>query len=229
MQIAGFLKNSLVDFPGQIASVVFTPFCNYDCFYCHNRHLLAPNQPELLPEQQVLDFLSARRGLIDGVVITGGEPTLQKDLPEFIKKIRTAGMLAKLDTNGSNPEMLKKLLDEGLLDYVAMDYKAPAERYAEICGFPADAFFQSLDVLKASGVPYELRTTMIPQLAPEELRDMLARVSPVPVFAIQGFRNPERCPEQHRFRARQALHPPSVYKKAAELCAPYAGKVELRA
>lgn len=174
MRIAGLEKFSTVDFPGSLSAVVFAAGCNYRCFYCHNRHIL--NEPPLLPEAEVSAFLEKRAGLLDGVVFSGGEPTLQSDLPEWLRRVRALGYRTKLDTNGSRPETLRALLAEGLLDYVAMDYKAALDGYRPLCGADAAGVAESLALLRDSGIPYELRTTLVPQLTEAKLRRMAAAV-----------------------------------------------------
>ena len=131
MLIAGFQKTSFVDYPGKIAAVVFTPYCTMRCTYCHNRHILG-KEAQLLDEQAVLEYLEKRRDMLDAVVISGGEPTLQKNLPQFISLVKSMGFMIKLDTNGSNPKLLSQLIAEGMLDYIAMDIKAPFEKYSII-------------------------------------------------------------------------------------------------
>ena len=162
MRIAGLEKFSTVDFPGSLAAVLFAACCNYRCFYCHNRHILG--EPPLLSEAEVLAFLQKRAGLLDGVVFSGGEPTLQSDLPEWLRRVRALGYKTKLDTNGSRPEVLRALIADGLVDYVAMDYKAPLEGYPSLCGANSAGVPESLALLRGSGVPYELRTTLVPQI-----------------------------------------------------------------
>lgn len=126
MIIAGLDKNSFVDYPGKIAATVFTPYCNLNCYYCHNRILLLSDAGKSqFTVNEVVAFLEKRKGFLDGVVITGGEPTLQEGLKEFIQIVKALGYAVKLDTNGTNPEILKELLNKGLLDYVAMDIKSP--------------------------------------------------------------------------------------------------------
>ena len=167
MIIGGFQPFTLSDFTGHVAAIVFTQGCNWRCSYCHNRSLLKLKRPvqDLLPEKYVLDFLLRRCNDLDGLVITGGEPTIQEDLPRFIRKVRQMGLAVKLDTNGSRPDVLRALLEEGLLDYVAMDIKAPLDQYESITRRPVnvEALQTSIDLIKNSGVPHELRTPLILQ------------------------------------------------------------------
>ena len=229
MYIAGLEKNSFVDYPGQIAAVVFTPYCNYDCFYCHNREIIE-HPREDLGEEMVFKYLQKRRAMLDAVVVSGGEPTMQKDLKAFIEKVKAMGFLVKLDTNGSNPEVLQTLLDDKLLDFVAMDYKAPLDRYEEICGkgVSSEPFLQCVDILKASGIDYELRTTFVPQLAPKDIEQMLKAIAPVKRYALQAYRQPATYKKEDRFRIHAKPHAPSVFTEAAALCEPYAEAVFVR-
>ena len=166
MRIAGLSKLTTIDFPGKLACILFTAGCNYDCGFCHNRSLLYTDA--LLDENEVWAFLRKRAGQLEGVVISGGEPTLQWDLEDAARRMKSLGYAVKLDTNGSAPGVLETLLSAKLLDYVAMDYKAPLRRYLEICGKEAAGVEESLSLLFASGVPFELRTTVIPELKEEE-------------------------------------------------------------
>ena len=147
MQIAGFQKNSFVDYPGQIAAVVFCGGCNYNCWYCHNRHIL--RDYPTIDEKEVFDYLERRKGAVDAVVFSGGEATLQADLADYMKRVKDMGYLVKLDTNGANPAALKKLLNQNLIDYVAMDIKAPFDKYKEVTGVKADiaAVKESITIL----------------------------------------------------------------------------------
>ena len=170
MQLHGLSKLTLLDFPGHLACTVFTGACNFRCPFCHNAPLvLAPNACPLISEEEFFEFLSSRKGKLDGVCITGGEPTLQPDLPEFIAKIKALGFLVKLDTNGYRPEVLKFLLEQNLLDMVAMDIKNSKEQYAFTCGVP-DTFFditrieESISLLLTAKVPHEFRTTVTAEL-----------------------------------------------------------------
>ncbi len=163
MKIGGLQPFTLSDFPGRMAAIVFAQGCNVRCRYCHNGSLIPP-MPEreaLIPESEALRFLESRRGRLDGVVVSGGEPTLQADLPEFLRKIRAMGYQTKLDTNGSQPRMLEILLDAKLLDFIAMDIKAPWEMYSAVAGTPVDveAVRESVRLIARSGLEHEFRTT----------------------------------------------------------------------
>jgi pyruvate formate lyase activating enzyme len=192
MKIAGLVKNSCVDYPGLIACVVFTPYCNYDCFYCHNRPLVE-HPPRCLDQEEVFAFLARRAGMLDAVVVTGGEPTLQKDLAAFLGRAKALGYRVKLDTNGSDPDAVRQLLDAGLCDYFAVDYKAPFRRYPEICGAGADAgkTLETIDTLLAAGAAFEVRTTVVPQLAGQDLLAMARELPKVPRLVLNRYRKPE--------------------------------------
>jgi pyruvate formate lyase activating enzyme len=180
MRIGGFQKVSLIDFPGQISAVIFTQGCNFRCPYCHNPELVDPDlfKPpmDLGP---ILAYLDLRRGKIDGVTITGGEPTLHADLPELIRTTRELGYRIKLDTNGARPEVLRRLLEEGPLDYIAMDLKAPLEKYpgATCSEVDPESICESVNLVMSSGVDYEFRTTVLP--SPTLEKDLLAMVQQI--------------------------------------------------
>ncbi len=165
MQIYGFNKTTLLDYPEHVAATVFTGGCNFRCPFCHNGGLvLSPNPEERIEEEEVLSYLKKRKGILEGVCITGGEPTLQKDLRNFICKVKDMGYLVKLDTNGYRPQVLWNLMQEGLLDYVAMDIKASKENYAVAAGVEGldiSRIEESVGILKGDKVPYEFRTTVV--------------------------------------------------------------------
>ncbi|MDQ7055296.1 MAG: anaerobic ribonucleoside-triphosphate reductase activating protein [Persephonella sp.] len=164
MKIGGLQKFSLIDYPGKISAVVFVQGCNFRCPYCHNRELVLPEHfSTIITEEEVLEFLEIRKGKIEGVVITGGEPTIFPDLPDFLTKTKRLGYYTKLDTNGSNPEMLKLIIERKLVDYIAMDIKAPLEKYKEItCSeVEVEKITHSMELIKTSGIEYEFRTTVI--------------------------------------------------------------------
>lgn len=161
MDISGLQKLTLLDYPGKCACTVFLAGCNLRCPFCHNASLVTGNFPALMNEETFFAFLNTRKGLLDGVCVTGGEPTLRTDLPEFLRRIKAAGFSVKLDTNGSNPAMLRQLIGEGIVDYVAMDIKNSPDRYSETCGGAdiLDAVQQSIDILMEGSADYEFRTT----------------------------------------------------------------------
>ena len=170
MRIDGLQKLTLLDFPGHTACTVFTGGCNFRCPFCHNASLvLHPDELPVLPEAELFRFLETRRGLLDGVAITGGEPTLQPDLPEFMEKVRELGYAVKLDTNGARPAVLREILNRGLADYVAMDIKSSREHYEQAAGVSGilDAVLESIDLLRFSGTAYEFRTTAVKNLHTE--------------------------------------------------------------
>ncbi len=162
MKIGGFQKFSLIDYPGKIAAVIFTQGCNFRCFYCHNPELIFPERfGELYDTSEVLSFLEKRRDRLEGVVISGGEPTLQGDLIDFTGKIKKMGYSVKLDTNGTNPGVVKEMISRGLLDYIAMDIKAPLEKYNLITGAVVNLIDikESIRIIESSGIDYNFRTT----------------------------------------------------------------------
>ena len=159
-------KMTLLDYPGQVACTVFLGDCDMRCPFCHNAEILNPSAPPVAEEEELLSFLQSRRGLLDGVVITGGEPLLHEELLPLLRKIREMGFLIKVDTNGNHPEMLRDILDGGLADYVAMDIKNSPERYSETVGLPAfrtERIGQSIRILLRGNVPCEFRTTVVRQ------------------------------------------------------------------
>ncbi len=161
--IGGVQKSSLLDFPSKIAAIVFTQGCNFRCGYCHNAELLDFLAETKFKESEFFEFLGRRKGKLDGVVITGGEPTLQKGLKGFILKVNEMGFEVKLDTNGTNPKVLKELIDGKLLDYVAMDIKAPLSKYERITGVRVNPenIKESINLIMTSGIDYEFRTTVV--------------------------------------------------------------------
>ena len=168
MQICGFNKTTLLDFPGHVAATVFTGCCNFRCPFCQNGDLvLHPARVPQLDEQEVLRLLEKRRGILTGVCVTGGEPTLQPDLADFLRKIKELGLLVKLDTNGYLPEVIEGLFRQGLLDYIAMDIKTSPEHYAAVAGLPGlqmDRIEKSAAFVQSCGLPYEFRTTVVREL-----------------------------------------------------------------
>lgn len=191
MRIGGFQKISLIDYPGKVAAVVFTQGCNFRCRFCHNLPLVIPSCfGELLSEEEIINFLKARVDKLQGVVVTGGEPTLQSDLPLFLEKIKAMGYLVKLDTNGSRPEMLRRLIDQKLVDFVAMDIKGPIRRYSEITGVVVNTDYikKSVSIILESGINYQFRTTFPkPLLTENDLPEILDVIHGAERFVLQPF------------------------------------------
>ena len=220
MKIHGFNKTTLLDYPEHLAATIFTGGCNFRCPFCHNGGLvLDPDSQPAIPEEEVLKFLQKRRGILQGVCITGGEPTLQPDLEDFIRKVKEMGYLVKLDTNGSRPEVLKSLLEKGLLDYVAMDIKASWPNYgraarlvhADLFGnvdsaevlkekqvkdeatkVLLDKICASVELLKNGTIPYEFRTTVVKGIhTPEEFEAIGQWLEGCRAYYLQAYRENE--------------------------------------
>lgn len=189
MEIYGLYKLTLLDYPGLMACSVFTGGCNFRCGYCYNDTLVFKGEKRL-SEEEVLTFLKKRKGVLDGVCISGGEPTLQEDLPEFIYKISDMGFKVKLDTNGTNPEMLVELYKNGLLDYVAMDIKTVSARYKDVVNADVDIekIHLSIETIIKSGVPYEFRTTLVEEYHDENvIREMASELAGAKQMFLQKF------------------------------------------
>jgi len=195
MILGGLQKHTLIDYPGKIAATVFTSGCNFRCPFCHNPELVLPEkiaQNKNLSEKEFFSFLEERKGFLDGIVICGGEPTIHNDLYDFCLKIKQMDFSIKVDSNGYNPEMLEKLIDNKLLDYIAMDIKAPKEKYSKAAGVEVDLnkIKQSINLLKSKAKDYEFRTTMVPGLI--EKKDILKIthwIAPAKKYLIQNFSN----------------------------------------
>ncbi len=230
MKIAGFTRNSFVDYPGRITSVIFLAGCNYDCFFCHNRAIIGADAPAV-EEGPMWDFLEKRQGLLDAVTVTGGEPTLQDELPALLERVRSMGYLTKLDTNGSQPEAVRALVEGGLADYVALDVKAPAEQYREYCGPSANfqKVMETLKCLRTSGVDYECRTTFLPQMTRHDIEKIARSIAPVKRFALQAYRVPPVFKPTDRFRVMAAGHSGDEMRAAVDAAAWCGGEVVLRA
>lgn len=177
MIIGGIQKNSLIDFPAKICCVIFTAGCNFDCPYCHNPELVKPPYTPINPEE-IFAFLNKRKSLLDGVAITGGEPTLQKDLPEFCEQIKSIGFPIKIDTNGSRPKVIEFLLRNRLIDYIAMDVKTLPENYSPHIAqnMPPADILQSIQLIKNSDIPHEFRTTCVKPFVNADIIYEIARI-----------------------------------------------------
>ena len=191
MKIAGLQKLTLLDFPGRTACTVFAPGCNLRCPFCHNGELVTGHGGEEISEESFFSFLEKRKGLLDGVAVTGGEPMLRPDVTDFLRRIKGMGYAVKLDTNGFFPEKLKTVLEEGLADYVAMDVKNSLDKYAATAGIPGldlSPVTESIRMIMDSGKEYEFRTTAVREFhAPEDFEEIGRLIAGAEKYFIQGF------------------------------------------
>ena len=191
MNVGGFQRFSLIDYPGKICAIVFTQGCNFRCPYCHNPELVDLEKfSKSISEKEIFSFLEKRKGKLDAVSITGGEPTLQKELIEFLKKIKNMGYLVKLDSNGTHPEIIEKIIKEGLVDYLAMDVKAPLEKYNKVTGVDVDIskIKKSIDLIMNSSLDYEFRTTVLKsQLSKDDIREIGKLIKGAKLYVLQKF------------------------------------------
>ncbi len=218
MTVAGIVKSSFIDYPDLISCVLFLPGCNYDCFYCQNRPLVDGPYTEL-NLQEIWDFLKKRTGQLDGVVVTGGEPTLRPDLTGFLGDLKRLGYKVKLDTNGSTPGIVEAVLRSGLADYFAVDYKAPAERYKEICGPAADAekVLQTIRLLAGqTAAGFQVRTTVVPQLSEDDLIKMAQELPLLPHWVLNRYRKPEMFLPRDAEKVCAAPHTPEQIRAFTE-------------
>lgn len=196
MQIHGFNKTTLLDYPGMVASTLFTGACNFRCPFCQNADLvLNPSSIPLIPEEEILAHLIKRRGITKGVCISGGEPTLQQDLEAFIRKLKDMDLLVKLDTNGYRPEILGRLINEGLIDYVAMDIKSSPSGYSLVAGVDVEVsrIKESVDILLSGKIGYEFRTTVMRELHNRETFEEIAEfIKGSEKYYLQGYVESER-------------------------------------
>ena len=192
MKIAGLQKLTLLDYPGKVACSVFTPGCNYRCPFCHNAALVLPERSrDEISKGDVLAFLRKRVGMLDGVCVSGGEPLLQAGLADFLREVKALGYAVKLDTNGSNPDLLGRLIDEGLLDYAAMDIKNTLAKYPETAGVPGmdlNAVVQSAELLMRERIPFEFRTTLVREFHTlEDVLEIGRWLQGAPRYFLQHF------------------------------------------
>jgi pyruvate formate lyase activating enzyme len=189
LRLAGMQRSSTIDFPGCLSAVLFFAGCNYDCYYCHNRRIL--RDPPLMDMDFVMSFLRKRSGLLDGVVLSGGEATLQGGLYSFARGLKRLGYRVKIDTNGSRPEVLRTMLEDGLVDFAAVDYKAPLSMYDAICGAGAlggAGLRETFALLRRSLVAYEVRVTVVPQITVRGLAEMAESLPRLDRFVLQLYR-----------------------------------------
>jgi pyruvate formate lyase activating enzyme len=224
MKFSGLQGISLIDYPNKVASVLFTPGCNLRCGFCHNWRIASNPQPPFLQEATVLDLLQSRRKYVDAVVITGGEPCMHKELPKFLAKLKERGFSVKLDTNGCFPNILEECL--GYVDYVAMDVKTSPAKYKRLGATDTVGLLRTVEILKTGKVPYEFRTTMVPDLVTLEDASSIGEVvKGAQMVSIQQF-----VPDDTLDKSFQALRPyaPEVIATFAETIHKYAQNVLLR-
>lgn len=198
MEIFGIEKLSLVDYDGKVAATVFTASCNFLCGFCHNSPLVtAVNTLTPIPNSEIFEYLTKRKNILDGVCISGGEPTLQKDLPAFCEKIKKLGLCVKLDTNGTNPDMIKSLVSGGLCDYVAMDIKSSKQNYSNIIGisdYDTSKIEKSVEFLLENHVDYEFRTTLISEYHTANDMEGIGRwIKGAQKYALQKYKDTGSC------------------------------------
>lgn len=229
IEIKGLQKTSLIDYPGKISAVVFLGDCNFRCSYCFNRQLvLNPDKVKTIPQEEFFAFLNGRKKWLDGIVIGGGEPCIHRELPDFIKKIKDLGFLLALETNGTNPEMLKHLIDNKLVDYFAMDIKAPPEGYEKVTKAKLDkeAIQKSIDLIIKSGVDHEMRSTILPALhSKEDIINMAKLIQGAKIYYLQQFRPGETLLDP-AFR-KERLFTEKEMENLKKICSKYV-KTELR-
>ena len=227
MKIHGLQKMTLLDFPGKVACTVFLGGCDLRCPFCHNSELISAAAPAIMESDELLDFLKKRQGLLDGVAFTGGEPLLRNDLPELFSEIKSLGYPIKLDTNGGHPERLQRMLDQHLVDYVAMDVKNSAEKYAVTVGLPEidlAPFRESMALLKSGKTDYEFRTTVIAEYHDESsFRGIAELIRGAKRYFLQPFTDRDTVIER-------GLHAPddAALKNYLEIVQPHVEKAEIR-
>ena len=231
MIIAGLQKLSLVDYPGVVCAVIFTQGCNFRCGYCQNPDLIPSlsSQPQsVCDEQEVFSFLNKRKGMIEGLVITGGEPTLQKDLLDFIRKVKELGLKVKLDTNGANPDLLEKLLKEDIIDYAAVDIKTSSSKYVLVSDDEGVAarLTRTIHLLMLAQIPYEFRTTCVPGVVDaQDFEEIGEIVKGAACYYLQQFRADITLDKKF-----QTVKPylPEEIEKFKDILSKYVQRVEIR-
>ena len=234
MKICGLMKTTLLDYPGHVACTVFTGGCNLRCPVCHNKDLLSMDVQSEYSKEEIFEFLKKRQHTLEGVAVTGGEPTLQKDLPDFLRKIKDSfGLKIKLDTNGTNPQLVRELMDEGLLSYIAMDIKAGEENYCKAAGVDTDCFGshmsrirETIALLMENRVPFEFRTTVVDGIHSEEdFRSIGKLIEGAPLYALQCYKDSENV-----LRGDAGFKEPSpeALKRYRNIAAPFVKKCIIR-
>ena len=230
MVFGGIQKTSLIDFPGRVGCVLFTAGCNFKCPYCHNPELLSFSTAQVIKQGWIMDFLEERKGFLDGVVITGGEPTLHKDLMDFMATIREMGFEVKLDTNGSRPHVLKQILESGLADYVAMDLKTDPAKYAQMveCPVEPEKILRSIQTILNSGINHEFRTTCAwPMIDRDILEGLAEKVAGAELWVFQECRGTRMLVPDFLEKAELVYTHEDVEAFAAQM-APHVREVHVR-
>lgn len=229
MNIGGWQKLSLVDFPGKIATIVFTNGCVFRCGFCYNPDLVVGPFPAPTPEEKFFAFLEKRKGKLEGVVITGGEPTIQTDLIPFMERIKKLGFAVKLDTCGYLPDRVKAALASGFVDYVAMDIKAPLEKYSMVTNIPVqpERITESIALIMGSGIPYEFRSTLVAGVhEPDDIVTMARLIKGADKYYLQRFRATEKLIDPD---FKEKIAPPeSLLDDALKQCLEYVKHCEIR-
>lgn len=221
MKISGIQKTSLIDYPKKICTVIFTRGCNFFCGFCHNPELVDPKKyTEIIKENQIINFLKKRKKIINAVTITGGEPTIHKKLPDFIKKVKKLNFLVKLDTNGTNPKIINFLIKNNLIDYIAMDIKNSLNFYKRTVNQNVDIknIKKTIDIIKKNKIPYEFRTTVVPKIHnTKSIKEIGILLKNTNLFYIQNFRKGKiidsRLNNLTLFSSKQLLEFKTILKK----------------
>lgn len=226
MRINGFTGLSLIDYPGKISSIIFTSPCNFRCPFCQNSNLIEKND-DVIQDFFVLNEISKRKNFIDGVVVTGGEPTLQEDLENFLFKIKDMGLKVKLDTNGYLPDIIENLLNSKLIDHISMDIKTSPEKYNLACGINIDIkkILKSIEIIKNSNIDYDFRTTCVPDIVKENDIEIISKlIKDSPLYILQQFNNEKTLNEKF-----QKIFPyeESVLEKFSEIAGKYVKNVKI--
>ena len=230
VDIKGVLRTSMLDYPGRLASVIFLSRCNFRCSFCHNPELvLEPESLPSIPEEELFKMMRERKGWVEAVVISGGEPTLHEGLPQFIKRLKDLGLKVKLDTNGTNPKMIKELLAADLLDFVAMDIKTSKREYAKLTGSQTclPLVEESVELLKQAKIEVEFRTTAVPGLFDEKIAQEIGEwIGGAKPFALQQFHSENLMVDKKLVNKRPFT--PDELKRFSEIFKPFAEKVIVR-
>ncbi|HFC11161.1 MAG TPA: anaerobic ribonucleoside-triphosphate reductase activating protein [Candidatus Kaiserbacteria bacterium] len=229
MRIGGLQPFSLIDYPGSVSATIFTVGCTFRCPYCHNPELVLETPDKIISEDEIFSFLKKRAGALPALTITGGEPTVQNDLPEFMRRVKALGYKIKLDSNGTNPSMLKDILAEKLADFVAMDIKAPLSAYARTVGAAVNEadIAKSVAMLLSGEIPYEFRTTVVrSQLSPEDFLQIGKEIAGAKRYVLQQF-NPAKT--LHPSFRKKLSYSTEELEAIATTMHPYVEHCEIRA